>query len=142
METSGTVLVIDDDKDFRTSVSCVLDEEGYVVIEADSARLGLEMLLEHRPDVIVLDIMMDTLENGYGVTQSVKYQEAYAEFRSTPIIMVSSIQQTPDERFPRAEEVGMIRPDYYLTKPLDFPGFLELVREAIRRSKGSQRSSQ
>lgn len=142
MKTSGTVLVIDDDVDFRTSVRCVLDEEGYVVIEADSARLGLEKLLEHRPDVIILDIMMDTLEDGYGVTQSIKFQEAYADFRSTAIIMVSSIQQTPDERFPRSEEVGMIRPDFYLTKPLDFPRLLDLVREATRRSKRRQLSAQ
>ena len=142
METSGTVLVIDDDVDFRTSVRCVLAEEGYVVIEADSARLGLEKLLERRPDVIILDIMMDTLEDGYGVTQSVKFQEAYADFRNTPIIMVSSIQQTPDERFPRSEEVGMIRPDFYLTKPLDFPRLLDLVREATRRSKKRQLSAQ
>jgi CRP/FNR family cyclic AMP-dependent transcriptional regulator len=123
-------------------VRCVLDDAGYSVIEADSGRLGLEKLLEHRPDVIILDIMMDTLEDGYGVTHSVKFQEAFAEFRSTPIIMVSSIQQTPDERFPRSEEVGMIRPDFYLTKPLDFPRFLELVREATRRSKRRQLSAQ
>ena len=46
--------------------------------------------------------------------------------------MVSSIQESPDDRFPRAPEVDMIRPDRYLTKPLDIPKFLEIVRKVVR----------
>jgi hypothetical protein len=51
----------------------------------------------------------------------------------TPLIMVSSIDATPDELFPRSEELGVIRPDFYLTKPLDIPRFLEIVRRLVPR---------
>jgi len=76
--------------------------------------------------------MMDTETEGYGVNGAIKFEEKYREFRDTPIIMVSAIQQSPDERFPRAPEVGMIRPDRYLTKPLDIPRFLEVLRRVVR----------
>jgi hypothetical protein len=49
-----------------------------------------------------------------------------------PILMVSSIQQDPLSRFPKAMgEVEMITPDYYLTKPVDIPKFLEMVKELL-----------
>jgi CheY-like chemotaxis protein len=93
----------------------------------------LRKLVEHKPDVIVLDIMMDYSTDGYGVNQAIKYQDAYAEFRSVPIIMVSSIRESPDELFPMAAEVEMIRPDNYLTKPLDIPKFLDVLETVAAR---------
>jgi CheY-like chemotaxis protein len=74
--------------------------------------------------------MMESSAEGYGVTQAIKWQEAYRDFRQTPILMVSSIEESPDERFPMASEVDMIRPDTYLSKPLNIPRFLEALEKA------------
>lgn len=131
MTANPKVLVIDDDDDFRLSVKSLLESRGYAVIEADSGKDGLRKLLEHKPDLILLDIMMECCCEGYGLNQAIKYQEAYAEYRNIPVIMVSSIQECPDERFPMSPEVEMIRPDRYLTKPLDIPRFLEVVTGAL-----------
>jgi CheY-like chemotaxis protein len=129
MAAAKKILVIDDDADFRASIRPLLESEGFAVIEASSGKGGLQKLVEHNPDVIVLDVMMETLEEGYGVNQAVKYQDRYKEYRHIPIIMVSSIQETPLERYPYAEEVDMIQPNRYLTKPLDIGRFLEVVRK-------------
>jgi two-component system, OmpR family, phosphate regulon response regulator PhoB len=131
---SGTkvILVVDDDEDFVTTVRSVLEREGYTVVQADSGAEGLRQLRERRPDLVVLDIMMESTTEGYGVTEAIKYSEEYTAFQQTPIIMVSSIREAPDELFPRAPEVDMIRPDRYLTKPLDIPKFLEIVRKILR----------
>ncbi|MGD8699322.1 MAG: response regulator [Gemmatimonadales bacterium] len=129
MATGKKILVIDDDADFRASIRPLLESDGFAVVEANSGKGGLEMLVEHNPDIIVLDVMMETLEEGYGVNQAVKYQDRYKEYRHIPIIMVSSIQETPLERYPYAEEVDMIQPDRYLIKPLDIGKFLEVVRK-------------
>ena len=99
MTANPKVLVIDDDDDFRLSVKSLLESRGYAVIEADSGKDGLRKLLEHKPDLILLDIMMECCCEGYGLNQAIKYQEAYAEYRNIPVIMVSSIQECPDERF-------------------------------------------
>jgi CheY-like chemotaxis protein len=128
---SAKVLLIDDDRDFRISVRSLLETRGYEVFEAASGHEGLSQVLQHKPDVILLDVMMETSVEGYGVTHALKYREEYAEHRQIPIFMVSSIEESPDERFPMSAEVEMIRPDGYLTKPLDIPRFLELLEKTV-----------
>ena len=128
---SAKVLLIDDDQDFRVSVRALLETRGYEVFEAGSGHEGLRQVLEHKPDVILLDVMMETSVEGYGVTNALKYQDEYAEHRQVPILVISSIEESPDERFPMSGEVEMIRPDTYLTKPLDIPRFLEILEKAV-----------
>jgi len=131
------VLLIDDDSDFRAAVKSLLESHGYIVLEASSGHEGLRMVVEHKPDVILLDIMMETTVEGYGVTHSLKYRDEYAGFRHIPILMISSIEESPDERFPMSAEVEMIRPDRYLTKPLDIPELLRVLEKAVGTTKGA-----
>jgi len=128
---AARVLLIDDDQDFRVSVRSLLETRGYEVLEADSGHEGLRQVLEHKPDVILLDVMMETSVEGYGVTHALRYGEEYAEHRHIPIFLISSIEESPDERFPMSAEVEMIRPDGYFTKPLDIPRFLEVLEKAV-----------
>ena len=132
---SAKILVIDDDQDFRTAVRSLLESQGYEVLEAASGHEGLQMVVRHNPDAILLDIMMETTVEGYGVTYALKYQDEYADFRQLPVFMVSSIEESPDERFPMSAEVEMIRPDLYLTKPLDIPAFLQMLEKAVGAGK-------
>ena len=131
MASGAKVLLIDDDQDYKASVRSLLESHGYAVVEADSGKEGLQKLVEYKPDVILLDIMMENPTDGYGVNYAIKYLDEYAGYRSIPIIMVSSIEESPDERFTIAEEVGMIRPDTYLTKPLDIPRLLEVLSKTL-----------
>jgi CheY-like chemotaxis protein len=66
------LLLIDDDADFRASIRPVLEREGYHVIEAVTGSDGLLKLKECEPDVIVLDIMLETVEEGYRVNEAIK----------------------------------------------------------------------
>jgi len=134
---SAKVLLIDDDSDFRAAVKSVLESHGYNVLEAASGHEGLQVLKEHKPDAILVDIMMETTVEGYGISYALKYQDEYAEFRQVPVFMVSSIPESPDERFPMSAEVEMIRPDRYLSKPLDIPQLLRLLDEAVAAHKGA-----
>jgi len=118
------ILIIDDDPDFKASVRSLLESRGCLVFEADSGREGLEKLPECKPDLILLDVMMESSSEGYGVNQAIKWREEFAAYRNIPVVMVSSIQQEPDEMFPMAGELEMIRPDFYVRKPLDIPAFL------------------
>jgi len=132
------VLLIDDDSDFRASVRSLLESQGYEVLEAASGHDGLRMVAEHKPDAILLDVMMETSVEGYGVTYALKFRDEYAECRQIPLFMVSSITESPDERFPMSAEVEMIRPDRYLSKPLDIPRFLELLEKAVAATKDAE----
>jgi CheY-like chemotaxis protein len=134
MDAKKRILVIDDDEDFRASVATILEHEGYEVAQATSGREGLEQLERVEPDLVMLDVMMDDPSDGYGVNQAIKYQPRFQRFQDVPIVMVSSIEESPDERFGWASEVGMTRPDRYLTKPLDVPRFLATVRQLAHRA--------
>ena len=131
-DTKKRILVIDDDEDFTTAVRTVLEGEGYTVVTADSGRSGLDQLKHSAPDLVILDVMMESTTEGYGVSEAIKFSSDYQAFQDTPVIMVSSIQESPDELYPRALEVDMIRPARYLTKPLDMPSFLATVRQLAR----------
>ncbi len=137
MAGATKVLIIDDDDDFRASVRALLESRGFEVFEAASGTEGLQRLPECRPDVVLLDIMMESSSEGYGINQAIKWREEYREFRHIPVVMVSSIQESPDLLFSMAGEVEMIRPDFYLTKPLDVPHFLATLESAARRSRES-----
>jgi CheY-like chemotaxis protein len=100
----------------------MLEGAGYGWTWRASGREGLRKLREHRPDAIVLDVMMESIAEGYAVNQAIKFQPEFEPYADIPIVMVSSIQETPDERFGRSSEVEMVRPNRYLTKPLDIPG--------------------
>jgi len=130
MADSLQILIIDDDVDYRASTRSILESQGYVVVEAESGRDGLRKLVEQTPDLIVLDVMMECDAEGYGVTQAIKFQDAYAAYKNIPIVMISSIDSSPDELFSMAGEMDMVHPDFYLTKPLDIPKFLEVVQKA------------
>jgi CheY-like chemotaxis protein len=127
MTEHKTVLLIDDDADFRASIASVLEREGYRVIEAGTGTDGLFKLKQCEPDVIVLDIMLETVEEGYKVNEAIKLQEEYERFRDIPILMVSSIMDAPYERYAAQAEAVDIQPDRYFTKPLDMPRFLEAL---------------
>ena len=131
MSAKAKILIIDDDKDYRTSTCALLEGEGHEVFEADSGRDGLDAARAHAPDLIVLDIMMESPVEGYSVIQALKYHDEYRALSHIPVVMVSSVQQDPMSLFPMAGDVDMITPDAYLTKPLDIPNFLRCVQRML-----------
>jgi diguanylate cyclase len=125
------ILIIDDDADYRASLTAVLESEGYAVLDAASAQEGLAKIANEPPDLIILDVMMEYSSAGYEVNQAVKFREEYLSERDIPILMVSSIEVDPATLYGRATEVAMITPDAYMTKPLDIPAFLGEVRKLL-----------
>jgi DNA-binding response OmpR family regulator len=122
------ILIIDDDSDFRAATRVTLEAAGYDVDEAPSAREGLDAARRTKPDLIVLDIMMESPIEGYSTVHAL---HADAETADIPIVMVSSIQDDPNTLFPMAGDVPMITPDAYFTKPLDLEPFLDCIRRMI-----------
>ena len=130
---AATVLMIDDDEDFTTSIRALLEAEGYRVETAASGREGLRKLATVQPDVVLLDIMMESSTEGYAVSGAIRTAEV-----PVPVIMLSSVELGPAERFARSEELELIRPDAYLTKPVDAGVFLETLRSVLTaRGMGS-----
>ena len=127
------ILIIDDDEDFTIAMRTLLEGENYEVSEAASGKEGLQKLKEFEPDLIVLDIMMETPVEGYALNQIIRFQDEYEKYKNVIIVMVSSIQDDPLSRFPHALEADMISPDYYFTKPVDVPKFKNLINKLLKK---------
>jgi len=80
-----TVLIIDDDPDFRAATRLVLEHAGFLVGEASDGREGLEAARRANPDAILLDLMMENVDAGSRV--SLELKEAGG---GCPVFLVSS----------------------------------------------------
>jgi len=127
------ILIIDDDEDFSIVMRTLLEGENYEVSEAASGKEGLQKLKEFEPDLIVLDIMMETPVEGYALNQIIRFQDEYEKYKNVIIVMVSSIQDDPLSRFPHALEADMISPDYYFAKPVDVLKFVNLINKLLKK---------
>ena len=125
------ILIVDDDQDFVASTTALLEANGYAVSSAPTGRDGLARARIEQPDLIVLDVMMENDSAGYEVNEVLKYAPEFESVRHIPILMVSSIAADPSTRFSRAEEVAMVTPNAYLTKPLDIVRFLTEVASLL-----------
>ena len=131
MADKPRILIIDDDEDYRASTRALLESEGYEVAEAICGTAGVQAVRATKPDLIVLDIMMESPVEGYTVVQALKQCSDEEDVPEIPIVMVSSVRDDPRTLFPMAGEVPLITPDAYMTKPLDIPKFLECVRQML-----------
>ena len=131
MADKARILIVDDDEDYRASTRALLEGEGYEVVEATSGREGREAAHTTRPDLIVLDIMMESPVEGYTVVQALKFHDEFSDAAEIPVVMVSSIKEDPTNLFPMAGDVPMITPDAYFAKPLEIEKFLECVRQIL-----------
>ena len=121
----GTVLVIDDEKDLIELVTYNLGKEGYDVIAADDGQSGLDVARKHRPDLVVLDLMMPGLD-GLQVCQRLRSDSRTG---GVPIIMLTA-KATEADRV-----VGLeFGADDYITKPFSPREVVARVKAVLRRS--------
>jgi DNA-binding response OmpR family regulator len=113
------ILVIDDDPDFVDAVTPILQSALYDVISAANPTEGKEKILKEKPDLILLDIMMDSLFDGFSLCHSIKTAKEFKDVKDTPVIFVSAVKEMTGSRFQfKGEEEGLIGPDDYIDKPV------------------------
>ncbi|MGE5262459.1 MAG: response regulator [Acidobacteriota bacterium] len=106
----GAILVVDDDEINRDVLSRRLERQGHTVATAANGRQALEMVLEGRYDLILLDLMMPEM-NGY---QVLKHLKADPALRELPVIMISALDEI--DSVVRCIELGA---EDYLPKPFN-----------------------
>lgn len=116
------ILVVDDEPALLRLMEFVLARQGHTMITATNGEEAVEAAREHRPDLVVLDIMMPRMD-GYRVAETLRADE---ELARTPIIMLSAKAQ--EEDIQRGLAVGV---DRYVTKPFAPDHLVELVAECL-----------
>ena len=104
------VLIVDDDPEVRRVLARMLQPEGYEVYEAGDGEEGLAQAEVHRPDVILLDVLMPNL-NGFEACKRLKAKE---EFRLTPVVLITGLSDVRDR------VAGILAgADDFLSKPFE-----------------------
>ncbi len=119
------ILVVDDSYAVRQLTVNVLRQAGYEVLEAEDGCQGLEVALEERPDVVLCDIHMPSLD-GWGFMQAARASDALA---TTPVLMLTSVNDRESVR--RAMAAGA---DDYLSKPWGKAELLQAVTALLEKA--------
>ncbi|MEJ5199099.1 MAG: response regulator [Anaerolineae bacterium] len=119
-QNKGHILIIDDDPDMVEALSMPLEAHGYRVSHAANGELGLRMVKELKPDLIILDVMMETITSGFHVSLTLRSPDPnseYAAYRNIPILMLTSIHSTTPLRF--GPDQDYLPVDAFIDKPVD-----------------------
>ena len=117
-----TVLIVEDEQNIVDILAFNLSRDGYDTMEAYDGVTGLQLALEHNPDLILLDLMLPGM-NGFEVCRKVRESGS-----STPILMLTAREEEADKVM--GLELGA---DDYITKPFSMRELLARVKANIRR---------
>jgi len=125
------VLVVDDDVDIRKVVSKLVENSGYITIEAKNGVEGMGKVREDKPDLIILDILMPK-ESGIRMYRELKSEEA---LKDIPVIVLSAI---PKKSFLRSQKVldefadqSVPEPEAYIEKPEEPEELIALMKKIL-----------
>jgi len=122
------IIIIDDDVDLVEAMRLTLEKEGFEVIDAQEGEKGLEKIRSEKPDLIILDVMMDTQDEGFHVAYQIRANRSTAD---VPIIMLTAVGQETGFTFDKEKDEDFLPVDEFLEKPIN-PGMLiELVRKHL-----------
>lgn len=121
----ATVLLVDDDEVFVEAVSSIL-EKTHTVLTASNGTEALDVLSRETPDVIVLDVMMDHLSEGFDVAKKLKINP---QTGNIPVIMLTAVDKVYDYRMQIHE--SYFPHDRYLEKPVEPEELLQVIDEVI-----------
>ena len=113
------IVCVEDEIDLREGIVEELRDEGYEVLEAGDGIEGLDLILKHKPDLIVSDITMPNM-TGLEMLQSLRSRDD--EFANLPLIFLSALAHK--HYYDEAMQIGATN---FLIKPVDWDVFLTVV---------------
>jgi len=124
------ILIVDDDADIVKSMTVVLESQSYEVITASSGQEGIETAKKEKPDLIILDVMMETISSGFNVAREIRNEEGIG---NTPILMLTAIGDETGMDFGKeAGDEEWLPVNDYCDKPLNPDQLLKKVEKLLR----------
>jgi DNA-binding response OmpR family regulator len=130
------ILVVDDDPIFVKSTTAILEAHGYEVDSAPNREDGLAKMNEQKPDLLLLDVMMDWVLDGVSISREMM---AERNLRRIPIVMVTSILNSEYRgAFPQDEYLHI---DSWLNKPCPPDQLVAEIEKVLKRHEKYQEGS-
>ncbi len=117
------IAIIDDDPDILDVSNVVLTSKGYEVVTAQNPDDGYKLIKNQKPDLIILDVMMNEPDDGFFLAQKLRREKI-----DTPIIMYTSVSKTLGINFGKSDIVPV---DEYVEKPISPDELIEKVQKLL-----------
>jgi two-component system alkaline phosphatase synthesis response regulator PhoP len=128
------ILIIDDDPDIVLSVRLTLEAAGHAVAEASNGTTGMAAIKADRPELIILDVMMDTNTEGFQMAMKLRNPDPsseYAAYRDIPILMLTAVHSTTPLRF--EPDIDYLPVELFVDKPIDPDDLMNKVEWVLNR---------
>ena len=129
MNKPPNILVVDDDPNFVVVMKPVLESKGYKVEAAYDSEEAMDKIERLKPDLILLDIMMERLTSGFDLCYKLKHD---SEMKKIPVLAVSAITEKTGFKFSPAKDGEYFEADDYVEKPVKPTDLLERVEKLLR----------
>lgn len=130
------ILIVDDDPDIVEAMRMPLEANNYQVVSAYSAKEGLEKILKERPDLVILDVMMETTTEGFHFAYKVRSEapdSPYKDFRALPILIITAIHKATPFRFSPRKDEEFLPVEDFIEKPIEPRVLLEKVSRLLKK---------
>ena len=132
MNKKQKILLVDDDVDFIDLNKAVLEKNGFEVAVAYAGREVLDKVRFEQPDLIVLDLMMEKHDTGFGVARALKADPVY---RNIPILMLTAVGTETGVDFSQELDGYWMKTDDYVSKPVAPEELIKRVTALLERQK-------
>jgi len=122
------ILIVDDDQDYGDALRIVLENNGYEVNHVLNIRDGQKALEGEKPNLIILDVMMDRHTDGFDLCYDLKHDEAC---RTITIMMVTAVTEKTGFKFSPETDGEYLEADAYVAKPIPVAELLSRVNKMI-----------
>ena len=122
----STILIVEDNEKNMKLVRDVLRHQGYATLEAGTGELGVQLAVQHTPDLILLDIQLPGMD---GIA-TLRQLRTVASLNAVPVVAVSASVMPEDQR-----HIGASGFDAYITKPISLKPFLALVERLLTEGR-------
>ncbi len=114
---NAKILIVDDDLDFTKALQTTLESKQYTVVTAADRTEGMEKISAEKPDLLILDVMMSTWQDGFEMSRELKKDPQYKDI---PILMLTGVKQETGIDFkPTAGDPTWCPVDGFLDKPVE-----------------------
>ncbi|MFN2158489.1 MAG: response regulator transcription factor [Anaerolineales bacterium] len=132
------ILIVDDDPDIVLAVRMSLEAKGHEIIEAASGAEGIEKIKSEEPDLIILDVMMETKTEGFQLALKLHSQDPtseYIRYKDIPILMLTAIHSTTPLKF--EPDIDYLPVEIFVDKPIDPDDLVGKVEWLLSQEKVS-----
>ena len=128
MSQNKKILIVDDDPDFAAAIQKILTSNNYDVDVAGNVEEGMRAIEEKRPDLVLLDVIMEKYDDGFNMCYDLKHDDRY---RAIPVIIITAVTEVTGLKFDPKTDGEYLEAEEYVQKPISAEVLLNKVARLI-----------